>query len=1024
MTISSPSPFGNPEPPSPVGPAQSRDAFVGRARELSGLRRMFDSARNGSGGMALLVGEPGIGKTRIAQIITTEASAAGATILWGRGFEGEWSPPYGPWVAALSELLSHLSTDQRAATIEHLGPAASILGRILPEVAETDAPPSTPLDPEEERFRLHEAVAHLLIDASTTTPLVIVLDDLQWADGASLALLRHVVRVLARASIMIVATLRDAELDRAGQSEALTALLAALHREANFLRLPLIGLAQDEVGEILAKAAAHPISAELGAAIHGETGGNPFYVQEIIRHLLEEGRLTDSDGVLTTVASFRDLGVPEGVRQVVNRRLARLSEPAQGLLGVASVFTAGAEVQTLHALSGLPEPALLDAIDEALAAGLLRPVPGRDERYDFTHAIIRQALYEERSPSRRVRLHRQVAEAMERLHGSRSREYAAELAAQYHASASLPGAVLGVPHALVAAETARARYAREQSAHFLRMARDLATEADAETRADVLARLAVAEAEALLLDSAARTTADVLTAFAQAGRPPEAEAEFLERIAFTLKSSGADAGVWRPLVDRGLELAAQERGLTWARLSLIHDPIEPVANTPLKSAIWRGFEPDAVAIARAEGGEEDYARTLESFDPRTRAETNELIVLGRRWQQPGARMRALTVAANDLQYRHGAFDEAISLWEELRGLSEREGAISWQSNALMQLTFLHLTRGEFSRARAAEQAANALLTRFGPYRESDVLATEMMTSFAWYLEGDWPRLAAFWSRFVAGPAFASNDFSLLAGPLYAAMAALAHICAGEEGKAEARRLLDTITPLLVRIAPELGNQNTNGAVGFGAAAAWRLGAVEYAASYRRLAEMLIADGVGDYPQTSLHLTLARMAALRGDLAEALIQFGEARRRLADSGQRPLSAIVDYDEALTLLRARTDLRHAGDLLESAHDAFFEMGMDGWRQKVEAAQADLTATPEERTLPAGLTEREVDVLRLVGRGYSDRQISEELFISTRTVNAHLRNMFAKADVNNRTELSVWAAAHGLLGESSDDHARRGG
>jgi len=733
-----------------------------------------------------------------------------------------------------------------------------------------------------------------------------------------------------------------------------------------------------------------------------------------MRHLLDEDRLIARDGGWTADLSFRALGVPEGVRQVVTRRISRLSEPTQTLLGLASVFTAGAQVQVLHALGDLPEPDLLDSLDEALSAGLIVPVPGRDERYDFTHAIIRHALYESRSRARRARLHRQVAEALQRVHGPRAAEYAAEIATQYHESAALPGAERGIPFAIAAAEQARAAFGRSDAVAALRLARDLTAEADPATHADVLSRLAIAEADAIMLPDSARTVDAALTAHAAAASPAVAIAAFLESVTYTLKSNGADSAVWLPLVERGISLSAGAKDLTWARLHLILDPIDPVPDTPFKAGIWRGFDPEAVRIAREQGGEEDHARTLESFDPRTRAETAALLVLARHWTKPAAKMRVLTVAANDLQYRHGAFSEAAAVWEELRALSERSGAISWQANSLHSQTFIHLATGDFEAARETAERANALLARLGPYRESGVLATEMATSLAWYLDGDWAALAAFWSDFVARPTARERvDFSMLAGPLYAAMATLATARISDAaGQTDAARMLDALSALLRSIVPEMGNQNPNGAVAFAAGAAWEISANHLAPLLESLTNDLRSLRIGDYPQTSLDLTVARMASMRNDSPRAKDAFARARATLDASGQRPLRAIVDFDEAVAIVRAKGDLNHAIELLDIAEGSFTSLGMSHWATRAARLRESTGALTTRPLFPVGLTEREMDVLRLVGRGYSDRQISDALFISPRTVNAHLRNMFAKATVNNRTELSVWAAAHGLL------------
>jgi DNA-binding CsgD family transcriptional regulator len=1004
--------------------------FVGRGRELTVLRSKLDAARAGEGGVVLIVGEPGIGKTRLAQALAAEALSGGAAVYWGRAYEGDWAPAYGLWSDVLGDYLRDRPAERLGEELDQAGPGAAAVAQIVPAIRGlvSDVPLAVGLGPDEERFQLYDAVAGLLGRAAKVRPIVVILDDLQWADRGSLGLLRYLLRIVPRSRLLIVATMRDAELDVGERRASLTELLAALYREPSFTRLALAGITEAEVDALVAASVARTVHPALGRAVHGETGGNPFYVQEVIRHLLDERGLVERDGAWTAAGSFRELGVPEGVRQVVNRRLARLTAPTHTLLGYASVFSGGAEVSVLQKLTGFDEGALLDVIDEALAAGLIRPAPGKPETYEFAHAIIRSALYEERSPSRNVRLHRQVAEALEAVHGGQpaaARAHAAELAAQFHASASLAGAERGIHHARVAAETARSGFDRDGAVRFLRMARDLAETGDAATRAEILAKLAVAEAEALELDAAVQTTQEALDAFGAAGAEAIEVAAVLQEVTLALKSGGADAAIWRPLVDRGLTLCGGERNLTWARLSLIHDPIEPIAGTPLKAGIWRGFDPVAIRTARADGNEDDYARTIESFDPRTPAETRALVRLGRTWRQPSAVLRALTVAANDLQYRHGAAGEAIEVWNEQGALAERAGAISWQAQAQQQLTFLWLAQGDFERARAAEATARALLSRFGPYRESDVLAMEMATGFAWYLGGDWPAIAAYWTAFVTAPpggpqAGAANDFSLLAGPLYAAMAALAHVeTATPAGAAEARRLLSLLIPHLQQVGGALGTQNQNGAVGFAASAAWQLGAAEFAAPLRTLARDLIDAGFGDYPQTSLRLSLARLAALRGDLVEATSAFVLARETLAAGGQRPLLAIADFDEATLLARTKgADQRRATALFEAAEQAFAAMGMELWRERAVAARGALGPGGGRAALPAGLTEREVDVLKLVGRGYSDRQISEELFISTRTVNAHLRNMFAKASVGNRTELSVWASAHGLLDQGPDD------
>ena len=612
-------------------------AFVGRAREFAALHRQLEAAFAGAGGVAMLVGEAGIGKTRTAQEFAAEAGRRGACVLAGRCYEGEWSPPFGPWVEALGRYAQ--ATDPERLRRD-LGLGAPAVGQLVPAVRAVlpDVRPPAPLGVEEERVRVQDAVTQFLLALARRRPLVLVLDDLNWADPASLGLLRYLARFLPEAGLLVVGTYRDEEV---GSRHPLTAALADLRREVGYGHLPLTGLSLDETRALLAHAAQREIAPALARTIHAETSGNPFFAREVLRHLLEEGRFDardDGRAAAGHLAEAGSLGIPEGVRQVVGRRLARLSDAANRMLGHAAIFTGGFDFRVLQALTDMPEGQLLDALDEALASGLIRPVDGRRETYDFVHAIVRHTLDAEWSPSRRVRLHRQAAEALARVHAGREMEYAAELAVQYHESLPLPGATKGILYAVAAAERARAIYARDQVVTFLRMARDLATEAELETRGTILCRLAIAEAEALQLEAAPRTVNQALAALADAGAAPETVASFLGTVAAALKESGARAHVWHPLVRRGLGLVTREHGpsassgqaLAWARLQLLPERYEPISTGAITTSRWCGLDPEAVAIVRRDGDEDDYARTLQPLDFRTRDETVAIMERARR----------------------------------------------------------------------------------------------------------------------------------------------------------------------------------------------------------------------------------------------------------------------------------------------------------------------------------------------------------------------------------------------------------
>jgi DNA-binding CsgD family transcriptional regulator/tetratricopeptide (TPR) repeat protein len=541
------------------------------------------------------------------------------------------------------------------------------------------------------------------------------------------------------------------------------------------------------------------------------------------------------------------------------------------------------------------------------------------------------------------------------------------------------------------------------------MARDLSATENAETRASILSSLALAEADAAMGEEARATIDDALAALRETGADDAEIADFIALAANALRNRATvDSRIWRPLVEQGLRLVRDRKDTSWARLMLLVDPIEPISLETVRAGLWLGFDSEAVAILHKFGDEDDIAHSVESWDPRTRAETEAYLARSRRWQRPTAVMQAITVAANDFHYRHGAFRDAEALWQELAAVAKRAGAIAWEAQAWNQITWLHIATGHFDEARASEERATELLSRLGPGRQSDVLTMEMDTSLAVYLGGDWPAIAAFWAKHIDAPVLGPYDTGTLSASLYGAIAAYAYAESG--ATTEATRLLDTLVPIFERTPSRAANHN--GAVAYTGGAVWRLGLTDYAPAIRRFALDLIAAGVGDYPQGSNELTVARMASLIGNDDEATDYFARARTVLHLSEQRPLRAIVDYDEATA--RCKGDPGRAAELASSALAAFETLGMEPWAAVARKLEADCAARAGagRAVFPAGLTDREVDVLRLVARGYSDRQISEDLYISPRTVNAHLRNMLTKTDSANRTELSIWAFEHGLV------------
>jgi DNA-binding SARP family transcriptional activator len=405
----------------------SRGPFVGREQELAELTAGLDDAFAGRGRLFLLVGEPGIGKSRLAEELMARARARGAGVLVGRCWEAGGAPAYWPW---LQLLRAHVENGDPNALRSQLGGGAAEVAQIVPEIRELFPElRQLPLEVEGARLRLFDSVARFITNASTARPLVLVLDDLHVADEPSLLLLRFVAGELGSARTLVVGTYRDVD---PTLRDPLASTLTELAREPITRRLELGGLAQSAVADYVEQAAGATRGAEVAAAIRDETGGNPLFVGELVRLLVAEGLVEQVDG-----PTLWKVGIPQGIHEVIGRRLRRLTEECVQILTLASVLGREFALDALQQVSAVGGDELLDLLDEAVAARLLTSVPGAHGRLRFAHALIRETLYEGLSTPRRVQLHRRVGDALEALYANDPEPHLAELA--YHFFEGAPG---------------------------------------------------------------------------------------------------------------------------------------------------------------------------------------------------------------------------------------------------------------------------------------------------------------------------------------------------------------------------------------------------------------------------------------------------------------------------------------------------------------------------------------------------------------------------------------------------------
>jgi tetratricopeptide (TPR) repeat protein len=409
-------------------------------------------------------------------------------------------------------------------------------------------------------------------------------------------------------------------------------------------------------------------------------------------------------------------------------------------------------------------------------------------------------------------------------------------------------------------------------------------------------------------------------------------------VAIVLHDRGADETVWKPLQTKILEMLSKTRDIYWARLRLLDQGgMQQISGPPLQAGRWTGKDPEAIRIARESGTEDDFCRTLLVYDWYTVADIEGILLQAGGWSSEENLARALSVAAETLMYRHGEFDRACTLLEEQWALQERRGSIVEQAKSLVRLTMALLANGELRRAIDTRDAARRMVEQLGPdyvifehsgtTRGGDLYPEiSMESNFAWYVEGNWSLVAEHWVKAIALEEPGGSPVHIVE----AAMAAQAYARLGEI--ANASHYLDELTIVLKQLQPR--DWAFNGAVGRASHAIWDMCAVRYASDYRAMALEMLLRGVGDWTNTSLEQTVARMSALLGNASESRDYFQRARRRLGGKPDDPRAAILDFDEAVAIrLCPAIGLSRREPLLSSAIEGFNRNGMGGWVDRVQ-------------------------------------------------------------------------------------------
>ena len=874
------------------GPFSPPAALIGRQTEMGQLLERIEQAAAGRGGLAILAGEQGIGKTRLVDEIATRVERLGFSVLWGRCHEGDWPPPYGPFIEVLEAQAALCDVTELR---RDLGDAAGVVAQLVPAVRRLlpDAA-SAPVPPEEERHRVLDGVGRFLVARSRHVPLVLILDDLHWADRATVALLRHLVHQVASERLLVVGTYRDVDLDRA---HPLTDALAGWPREPGYDHLRIDSLNAEEVTAFVGAVGGQEFELKVGTAWAHETGGNPFFILELIRHLHEEGKLYRGvDGGWTTVARLRDLALPVAARDVAVRRLSRLPEDATRLLTVAAAFEGAFRFEVVADLAGLSEDAGLDALDEAVGARILEP-SGDSETYTFTHAVIRHALYDGLVPSRRSRLHRHVAEALDpvpmrtghpqRLRRSPSTTTAASPFPGPNGASSLPSRRPTRPRR-PGPTTKRPRscgwrwiFCPGMTPAGRGSSGGWGSSSPGRWPSTTPPRSPRPQATPSPERKRSRRRPNTWPTPPMPARRPAAS---------------SPPGSW----PAGGSVMPAAHDVAWARMTCIdyqrreaEDPDGPGipiagADRLEAAAILRDAHLDPIGPAPMEAACGSHEEALESG--------NTII----HFYWCGEYTRSLPVLEAEA-------DQAMS-----RGQLARAG----RSRAFVAMCQAAL--GNFDEARSALDQTQALAARLGVSIFPALQAREGLAIATDEGLGDLADAVAPLTASVIPP------IAWLYGCLYAWAGRIAARLGRSEDTLDS---LAHLTPWLER-APAW-------TVGFPVMAShaaeilWVLERDDHLEVIERaLRDKVIAP---DFRSTGAdgRLAMARLCGLSGRYDEATSWFTDARRVLTDQGARPLLAIADYDEALMLIRrGGPHADRAEQLLDAARRQFEQLGMSGW------------------------------------------------------------------------------------------------
>jgi DNA-binding CsgD family transcriptional regulator/tetratricopeptide (TPR) repeat protein/ABC-type cobalamin/Fe3+-siderophores transport system ATPase subunit len=1005
--------------------------LVGREREFDAGRAVLGRAQAGAGEVALIVGEAGVGKSRLLRALLEDARSRGFFVLRGASFEADTPIPFAP----LLDLVRLFAESASPALVAHvLEPAASDLVTLFPELRSIlpDATPGRTVDPELGRRRLFHSLAHAVSRIAHTQPVVLAFEDVHWSDDATLELIFHLARSEASHPVAVVLTRRP---DEGGLR--LAQLVAELERARVLTEIPVRALGRDAIHEMVR--AIFGAEAGLGAdfvdMLHGLTEGNPFFVEETLKALIVAGDLTQRDG-RWRAQSLERVRVPRTAVDAVRRRLATLTVPARTLASTASVAGRRFDFELLQAVTGAEERELLTLIKELIGAQLV--VEESAERFAFRHAITREAIYVDLLARERIALHREIAAALERsadeavdriveslaYHTWEAGDWAA--AARYSARAAQHAMALSAPREAVG-HLDRAFMASQragvQVGIDLRLARGRAHETLAEFDGALEDFTAALEQARAAGDE--RATWESLHALGMlwAARDYVRAGRFRRDALATARTIGDDSLVARSLNRVGnwhVNVEEPQAGLPHHEEALaIFERLghhEGVAETVDLLGMAHHIAGDQRAAALhyersvALFTETDDRRGLcnalgllalcgssyhsSSTTPFASAAVHAELASPRSiqlaceigWRAGEAFVRFLI--ADCLAWR-GEYDRAIPLAHEALELAEQIGHLEWAAGARRLLGAVALDLGAPVAARAHLEAAHTSAQALG---------------------------SLVWVRWTAAPLALARH---LTGDPAGAKEALDH-AARSRPEGESRAAAAAGDALLTLGERQLWMSRAELAL-LGGRPAEALAIAD-----ARLAQERAANPESRLGVPRLSLMRGRALHALGEYDDALAALDASRSQAEAQGARPLMSMIESaaGHAHRALRQRLAARQAFDRAQAIgaelaatipDESLRASFLDRLASIVPAAPPPSPAR-RARDAAGGLTRRERDVVRLVARGKANKVIAHDLGIGERTVEGYVASALAKLGFDSRTQLATWAVANGIVSGAS--------